>query len=406
MTRIDTSSSLREMVGPPVALPVSVRLRATVASWARRPHPQAIAVYLAVRLCGVAVLAVMAAHNGQKLLDRLTAWDGQWYLKIAELGYQGVAGTDRAVDAAGHPYADAPWAFFPLYAWFSSLLAELPGINLLGAALLVSLGSGIAAACALQRIGRLFYPHRPVGLILVALWAGAPMAIVLSMPYTEALFVALAAWALVGVLEKQWWLAGICCIFAGLARSTASALIVVVVAAAVVAVWRGRNRWPAIACAVMAPLGLAGYWTAVAARTGSITGWQDIERIGWHTRFDGGQQAVQFVIGALTHDGSVMQTATALIMLGAIALSVLTVTTRLPWPLAAYAIGVAALAIATAGFPAMKARFLLPAFPLLIPIAVGLASRKPKTIVATVAAAVLVGAWFSGHGLTSWHYAI
>jgi hypothetical protein len=80
-----------------------------------------------------------------------------------------------------------------------------------------------------------------VGLVLVALWAGAPMAIVLTMPYTEGLFVALAAWALVGVLEQKWWLAGVCTVFAGLVRSIALALIAVVVVAAGIAVFRG---WP------------------------------------------------------------------------------------------------------------------------------------------------------------------
>jgi hypothetical protein len=77
--------------------------RVWVSSTVRRPYAQAIGVYLAVRTVGVAVLAVMSAHNHQPLLDRLTAWDGQWYLELAELGYQGVGATGRAVDSAGHP---------------------------------------------------------------------------------------------------------------------------------------------------------------------------------------------------------------------------------------------------------------------------------------------------------------
>jgi hypothetical protein len=50
-----------------------------------------------------------------------------------------------------------------------SLVTGIPGVSTAAAALVLSLGAGIAAACALVRIGRLFYPHRPLGLILVAM---------------------------------------------------------------------------------------------------------------------------------------------------------------------------------------------------------------------------------------------
>ena len=79
-----------------------------VSSMVRRPYIQAISVYLAVRLVGVVVLAAMAAYRDQSLLDRLTVWDAQWYIKLADLGYQGIM---DSVDAAGHPYADMPMAF-------------------------------------------------------------------------------------------------------------------------------------------------------------------------------------------------------------------------------------------------------------------------------------------------------
>jgi hypothetical protein len=102
-------------------------------------------------------------------------------------------------------------AFFPLYPSFTALVSGLPAVSTVAAALIVALGAGIAAACALLRIGRILDPRPGVGLVLVALWAGAPMAIVLTMPYTEGL----AAWALVGVLEQKWWLAGACIVFAG-----------------------------------------------------------------------------------------------------------------------------------------------------------------------------------------------
>jgi hypothetical protein len=101
-----------------------------------------------------------------------------------------------------------------------------------------------------------------------------------------------------------------------------------------------------------------------------------------------------------------MQETTVLLVLTAVALAVLAVTNRLPWPLAAYSIGMVVMVIGTSGVPVSKARFLLPAFTLLIPVALGLASRRPKTIVAILGAWVLIGAWFSGNSLTGWKYAI
>ncbi|EME51978.1 hypothetical protein [Amycolatopsis decaplanina] len=67
-------------------------------------------VFLAVRVVSVVMLTAMAAQRGLPVIDRLTAWDGQWYLQLAEHGYRGMTGT---LDAAGQPYADAPLGFFP-----------------------------------------------------------------------------------------------------------------------------------------------------------------------------------------------------------------------------------------------------------------------------------------------------
>jgi hypothetical protein len=113
-----------------------------------------------------------------------------------------------------------------------------------------------------------------------------------------------------------------------------------------------------------------------------------------------------FLVTNLLTDHSVMQTAVTFLVLGAVALAVLTVTGRVPWPLAVYGIGVVIPAIGTAGLPWEKIRFLLPAFTVLIPVAIGLAGRNRSTIVVSVAALTLLGAWFSAHSITNWQYSI
>jgi hypothetical protein len=369
-------------------------------AWTR--YLRAAGVFLAVRLFGVAVLAIMASRAHLPFLGRLTDWDGQWYLRLADVGYGGMTGT---LDAAGQPYADAPYAFFPLYPAFTHLITMLPGVSTIAAGLILSTGAGIAVSCALLRIARFVDPRSRTGLILVALWAGAPMAITESMVYTEALFTALAAWALVGVLEKNWYLAGAACLFTGLTRSTAVVVIAVVLVAVLVAFYRDLARWPALAAAMAAPLGLVGYWGSVATRTGSFTGWQDIEMRGWNTRWDWGREAWRFLEGNLFADGPTLEVVVVIIMLGAVVLAGLACR-RLPWPLAAYAVGVVLLVVGTAGLPFAKSRFLLPDFALLVPIALGLAKCRTSTAVWATVAFVLAGSWFSAYSLTVWHYAI
>jgi hypothetical protein len=359
-------------------------------------------MFLVIRSVGVALLAAMAERRDLSLLDRLTAWDAKWYLQIAEHGYFGLNGT---VDAAGLPYPDAPMGFFPLYPGIIKALSQL-GLPPTAAGLAVSTLAGIAAACGLLRIGRFTGGDR-VGLILVALWAGAPMSTTQSMVYTESLFVAFAVWALIGVLEHHWVSAGAYTMLAGLVRSTAAVLIAVIMAAAIVSALRHRTeRWSAVASAAVAPLGLLGYWGFVASRTGTFTGWQEIEYRGWGVRFDGGAEALEHVYSTLTRESRPFELLVVIVTLGAVVLAVLSVTNRIPWPLAAYGCGVLILAIGTAGFPFMRARFLLPSFALLLPIAIGLAKRRTSTAVAATATFALAGCWYSAYSLTVWQYAI
>ncbi|MEV6900385.1 hypothetical protein [Amycolatopsis sp. NPDC051372] len=379
------------------------RSRVRALPWAQSGYVRAAGLFLAVRLFSVGVLAIMAAHSNRPLLDRLRSWDGWWYLHIAEANYTGVP---HPVDISGHPFPEAPYGFFPLYPAFTELVGQLPGISLTAAGLIVSTVAGIAAACGLYRIGRLVSGSR-VGLLLAVLWAGAPMAITESMVMTESLFTALAVWALVGVLERNWFLTAGATVFAGLTRSTASVLIAVVVVAAVIDAWRGRRRWLALTCAVVAPLGLLGYWGMVAVRTGSLTGWADVERRGWNVRPDPGIDTWRWVSRSLFSAGSAWETLVVLVTLAAVGLTVIVVAgRRVPWQLAAYAVGVVVLVVCTAGLPALKTRFLLPDFALLLPIAAGLAHRRTATMVTVAAVFVLVGAWYSAYGLTIWKYAI
>ncbi|MEU4739062.1 hypothetical protein AB0G02_01180 [Actinosynnema sp. NPDC023658] len=362
-------------------------------------------LYLAVRELGLLALRLMAARWDKDVSKALTSWDGQWFLGIAEGGYADVP--TWLVDAFGRRTAETPLAFFPGYPTLVRWVDGLPGVPAVGAAFAVSLVSGVVCAYGLARLGsRVSGGSQRAGLVLVVLFAASPMAVALSMAYSEATFCALAAWSLVGVVERRWLLAGVCCAAAGLVRPTAAALVVAVCAAAAVAVWRRRDDWRAWVGGLVAPLGLLGYLAYVAVRTGRWDGWFAVQRHGWDSRFDGGAATARFALAILGEPRSVLELATVWFLVAALALVVLSARRGLEWPLVVYGVGVLAMDLGSNGLMNSKARLLLPAFTLLVPVAVALARRRPGTAVAVLVGASVFSAWFGAYAITAWQYAI
>lgn len=361
-------------------------------------------IYLGVRLLGVLLLAALCVVHHKQLAAALGAWDGQWYLQIAAHGYDGVS--PSLVDGYGHRDQDTPLAFFPGYPLLIRLVTVVPGVGILGAAIVVSLAMGVFAAYGLMRIARGIDQTSRLGLLLVVLFAAEPMAVVLSMAYTEAVFCALAVWALVGVLERRWLLAGVCCAAAGLVRLTSAALVAVVVVAALVAVVRRRDSWRPWLAVLLAPAGLLLYLGWVGIRTGRPDGYFVLQQRGWSSVFDGGWSTLSFGVETLATNASVLETVTVWIMLIMIVLLVLCVRNRLPWPLIAFAFLVLVQDLGSDGLMYSKVRLILPAFPLLLPLVTGIAKQGKVGRTCIVAIVVCFGAWFGAYSLTAWQYAI
>lgn len=361
-------------------------------------------VYLAIRFFGLLILAWLGAVNGESLDSNLSSWDGQWYVEIAAHGYGGV--DPSMADGYGHRYPETPLAFFPGYPLLARLFALIPGLTFSGGAVAVSFVAGVVGAYGLARLGRHLGGSHGVSLLFVALFAASPMAVVLSMAYSEALFCALAIWALVGVLERRWLLAGLCCAASGLIRPTTSALIAVVGLAALIAIFKRRDAWRPWLAALLAPAGMLLYIGWVAVQTGNLTGYFELQQRGWSSSFDGGLATLEFVLKTLSSDKSVLETFTVWIVVASIVLLVLCMHQRMPWPLVVFSIAVMALDLGADGLMYSKVRLMLPAFPLLFPIALGLAKRRTTTAVCTTSLIVCFGSWFGAYSLTAWSYAI
>jgi hypothetical protein len=362
-------------------------------------------IFVGIRLFGLTVLLWQSWANGYQLADRLTRWDGQWFLGIAGGGYANVP--LGLVDAYGRRSAVTPLAFFPGYPYTVEAMRFVTGAGLITTGLLVSLLAGVVLAHGLARLGELVPGgSRRAGLLLVALVAAAPMGVVWSMAYSEALFCACAVWALVAVLRREWVLAGWCSALAGLVRPTGFAVLAAVGLATLVAVLRRQDGWRPWAGGILAPLGLAGYLGFVAARTGSPTGWFTLQRHGWDSKFDAGAATLRFSAAVLRTRRSVLEVVTIAILIGAIALLVKCLRQNTPWPLMVYAAGVLVMDLGSNGLMNSKARLLLPAFTLLLPVALTLARRRPSTVAWVLTTVTLTSAWFGGYALTGWHYAI
>ncbi len=382
----------------------------------RRAAP-ALLGYAAVRALGLVVLAVWSAARGADAHTLLSArWDSLWYVRVAELGYGYEV---RLPNGDVH----SNLAFFPLLPWLERAVSAVTPLSYADAGLLVAALASLAAAWGIFAVTDRLYGRR-AGTFAVLLWAALPVGIVQSMAYTESLFTALAAWALYAVLTGRWVAAGVLASLAGLTRPVGLAVAAAVWAAALVSYMRDRegDRRPSFVAngsmgasgsasftsralgMLLAPLGAAGYVLWVGYRTGGgPLGYLDVQA-GWRNGFDGGYAFARFVADRFTSFPSAL--AGAGLVAGValvVALYVAGVRRRQPLPVLVYTGAVVALALCASGYFGSKPRLLMPAFPLLLPLATALArlrtARSAPVVVALAAVSAAYGAfWLNGSG--------
>ena len=370
---------------------------------ARRPHfhllggALAVVLYAAVRLLGAGALgAYLSSHDGS-LFDVLTRADGDWYQRLAENGY------DRTVPIGADGLADTTnLAFFPLYPWLIRGLAAVVPADVQVLQVVIAFAAGLVCAAALYAIGAHLHSRR-AGILLAVLWGVLPHAVVQTMGYTESLFTALAAWSLYAVLRRNWITAAPLCVLAGLTRPTGLALIAAVCLAALVAVIRDPRKWSAWAAMVIAPLGTLGFIAWVSRRIGRWDAYPYIQGEAWNNTFDGGAGTGRTLGGLLDPEVPLPLIVTTVVLLGSVALCLVAIGARVPWPMLVYVAGILILTIGSGEYYWAKGRLLLPAFPLLLPIAYALA-RARSLITAPVVLTLLTvfSAWYGIFLLTQW----
>src|SRR5580704_10512753 len=348
-------------------------------------------IFAGIRVLILATAAFLMTHGKfrrfhSSLLRLLRSWDSGRYLSIAVHGYR-------------HG-ADILW--FPGYPATIRVIAWVPGVGPVWAGVVVSFAAGLAAAWGLTRLGLTLTGDRRVSLLMPAFWGVAPASIVLSMVYAEALFCALAIWALIALVERRWLTAAGLTILAGTVRSSAVALVVAVTVAAIPALIRAARArqdlaawWRPAAALLLAPLGLLGYWGYVAWAVHRLGGWFSLEK-SVQNGFDWGHSIMLALTNMIIDGPTAFVALTLLVIAAAATLAVCSLTERMPVCLHAYTLVIVLTALATGPYYlGSKPRFLLPAMLLGLPLARLLAPARIWVLIPLIAMLAAASTWFS-----------
>jgi len=346
-----------------------------------------------------------AAHDGTGLRGRLLVWDAGWFLRVAVNGYPHGYTYRQNGQLEGNELA-----FFPLYPMLIRGVAAL-GLDAGTAAIAVSWLASIGAAIALHLLGTTLYDKR-AGWALVAICCTAPVSVVLSMAYSESLFLALVAGMLVAAHRRVWWAAGLLGVGAALTRPTGAAAAVALAVAAVLAIRDTRRHrtsepaWPPIVAAVVALAGVPAYLGWVALRVGDPAAWFRIQTAGWGTSFDYGASTVAFLGRTLSKGDGWIPVSVAVILVAALAAAGVALALR-PWlPLAVYGVIAMILVYGQAGFYHSKPRLLLPVLLTLLPAVTAAARARPRVAVLSITAWALFGLWYGAYLVVVWPYTL
>lgn len=405
--------------GPPTGAPAHRPARHAWHARLRRlaaEHGPVLATYGALKLAGFAVFMYLldAAGDfrdkhprfggGEHPWDVLGSWDGWWYQQIALHGYdpalEPVPGATGLITLEGNSAA-----FFPLYPALMRMVSEVTGLGPYGSGMAVAVVASFVAALGIHAVTARLGGRR-AGLVAVGLWAVWPGSGAQWAVYSESVYTALAAWACYAVLTRRWLTAGVLVFTAGLARPTAVTLAAALAVAGLVAVWRRRERLRRpLAAVLIAPLGTAGYLGWVGYRMGEWNGYSTLQDGAWAHKFDYGRHTLDVLssvpvghfdyLFAMPFEDVVGVGVVLLVPV----LTVLLVRLRPPAVLVVYTVLSFLMVMGTQQIFGNVSRYLLPLFPLVIPLALGMRRLRVPSLAVVLGTAALASGSYAGYVL-------
>ncbi|MFS8477615.1 MAG: mannosyltransferase family protein [Micromonosporaceae bacterium] len=363
----------------------------------------ALAVFASTRALQLALVLWMLP-GGRSLRDALLAWDAGWFVRVASEGYPTGYSYDETGALTGNGFA-----FFPLYPLLIRA-ATLPGLAPEHAAVAVAWLASAAAAVLVYLLGTSLYDRR-VGHALLVLVCTQPMSVVLSLAYSEGLFLALVAGMLLAAHRGAWPAAGALGLSAALTRPTGVAAGIALAVAAVLALRgpdrpTGRRAWVPVLAALAALAGGPAYLLWVGLRVGEPDAWLRIQSAGWGTSFDFGASVGEFLRDTLRAGEGFVPVSVAWLLLAALVAAGVALAARVWAPLAVYGVLALVLVFGQAGYYHSKPRLLVCVLLTLVPGAVAAARARPATAAVALSAFAAFGLWYGAYLLTVWPYTI
>lgn len=355
----------------------------------------ALSCYFFVRAIGLLVLSIWSFVNEKSATTLLSErWDSLWYVRVIEQGYDFVL---TAPD--GRVLSDM--AFFPLLPWLEKSVSWITGLSHPESGLLISALASLVAAAGIFYIVEM-HQGENVAIVSVVLWAALPVGIVQSMAYSESLFMATASWSIYFALNHKWIYAGLLASSAGLTRPIGLAVTCAVLVAAIHVARKREVSNKLILGALLSPLGAASYVLWVGVQKDNIFGYFEVQGE-WGNGFDGGIAFGAFLADLLfsrSFLGGVALAAGMGVLIWAYSLGF---KKNYPMPLQVYSGIVIALALCSSGYFGSKPRLLMPAFTVLIPLAVQMLKISTQVRILILGGLTLLSAvygafWLNGSG--------
>jgi hypothetical protein len=198
-------------------------------------------------------------------------------------------------------------------------------------------------------------------------------------------------------------------VLAGLSRPNAVAVPAALTAAVLADAWHrwrtGRSQQPwAWVAALVGPAGWCGYVAWAGLHTGgglhaALHGYFEVQSR-WGSDFDFGRYALKYVRHQVLFPDTLYSYMATSLCAGAVLLLAMALLDRMPVPLLVYSAVLVVIALGGANFFSCKPRFLLPAFPLLVPCAVALAGARARAAAVTLLALAGVSLGYGAYLLT------
>jgi hypothetical protein len=235
-----------------------------------------LALYLGSRVVGyLAVLASTWLEPQLRVKQAYTAWDGYWYLRIAEHGYP----SSVAAEAGG----GNPWAFFPGFPFIIRVTTYVTHLPYADAAILAAWILGALAAVTIGLLVRDVLGHE-TALKAVALVMFYPASFVLNMVYAEGLFLTCAAACLLCIRRERWVLAALFANFACITKETGLVLVLAIASEALSPARTSRSRGGIVVAAAASSMAFVGWCLYGLARTNHLFAFLDAEKA-WRGSF-------------------------------------------------------------------------------------------------------------------------